>query len=140
MPQFKAASPYPVSLNRVNYRTDNARIYTVAYELCTLCHRSGNYGSCRRAEYQIEHERVFILWFGWYGFNGAAATSTDNLAQIFLTTTIAPAVAIACCEKTYRKRAPDTVAAVNRHSADRVVYLKHVVQQPYAEAYQQTRS
>lgn len=36
---------------------------------------------------------VFILWFGWYGFNGAAATSTDNLAQIFLTTTIAPAVA-----------------------------------------------
>ncbi len=34
---------------------------------------------------------VFILWFGWYGFNGAAATSTDNLAQIFLTTTIAPA-------------------------------------------------
>lgn len=36
---------------------------------------------------------VFILWFGWYGFNGAAATSTDYLAQIFLTTTIAPAVA-----------------------------------------------
>lgn len=36
---------------------------------------------------------VFILWFGWYGFNGAAATSTEYLAQIFLTTTIAPAVA-----------------------------------------------
>ena len=36
---------------------------------------------------------VFILWFGWYGFNGAAASSTDYLAQIFLTTTIAPAVA-----------------------------------------------
>lgn len=36
---------------------------------------------------------VFILWFGWYGFNGAAAASTDNLGQIFLTTTIAPAVA-----------------------------------------------
>ncbi len=35
----------------------------------------------------------FILWFGWYGFNGAAATSTDQLAQIFLTTTMAPAVA-----------------------------------------------
>ena len=36
---------------------------------------------------------VFILWFGWYGFNGAAAASTDNLSQIFVTTTIAPAIA-----------------------------------------------
>lgn len=36
---------------------------------------------------------VFILWFGWYGFNGAAATSIDSLASIFLTTTCAPAVA-----------------------------------------------
>ncbi|MGN0527673.1 MAG: ammonium transporter [Eubacterium sp.] len=36
---------------------------------------------------------VFILWFGWYGFNGAAATSIDSLASIFLTTTLAPAVA-----------------------------------------------
>ncbi|MCD8026266.1 MAG: ammonium transporter [Clostridiales bacterium] len=36
---------------------------------------------------------VFILWFGWYGFNGAAADSIDHLGQIFLTTTIAPAVA-----------------------------------------------
>ena len=36
---------------------------------------------------------VFILWFGWYGFNGAAATSGSQLASIFLTTTIAPAVA-----------------------------------------------
>lgn len=36
---------------------------------------------------------VFILWFGWYGFNGAAANSVENLANIFLTTTVAPAVA-----------------------------------------------
>ena len=36
---------------------------------------------------------VFILWLGWYGFNGAAATSPSELSSIFLTTTIAPAIA-----------------------------------------------
>ena len=36
---------------------------------------------------------VFILWLGWYGFNGAAATSVSELSSIFLTTTIAPSVA-----------------------------------------------
>ena len=36
---------------------------------------------------------VFILWLGWYGFNGAAATTVSELSSIFLTTTIAPSVA-----------------------------------------------
>lgn len=36
---------------------------------------------------------VFVLWFGWYGFNGAAAQDTIQLAQIFATTTVAPAAA-----------------------------------------------
>ena len=36
---------------------------------------------------------VFILWLGWYGFNGAAATSASELSSIFMTTTIAPSAA-----------------------------------------------
>lgn len=40
---------------------------------------------------------VFILWLGWYGFNGAAATTVDELASIFVTTTIAPAIATVVC-------------------------------------------
>ncbi len=36
---------------------------------------------------------VFILWLGWYGFNGAAAATPSELSSIFLTTTIAPSVA-----------------------------------------------
>lgn len=39
----------------------------------------------------------FILWLGWYGFNGAAATSVEQLGSIFVTTTIAPAVATVVC-------------------------------------------
>ena len=40
---------------------------------------------------------VFILWLGWYGFNGAAATSVEQLASITLTTTVAPAIATVVC-------------------------------------------
>ncbi len=40
---------------------------------------------------------VFILWFGWYGFNGAAATELGQLGSIFVTTTIAPAIATVVC-------------------------------------------
>lgn len=39
----------------------------------------------------------FILWFGWYGFNGAAASEIGYLGSIFLTTTVAPAVATFTC-------------------------------------------
>ncbi len=40
---------------------------------------------------------VFILWLGWYGFNGAAAVSVEELGSIFLTTTIAPSIATVVC-------------------------------------------
>ena len=39
----------------------------------------------------------FILWFGWYGFNGAACASIEQLGSVFLTTTVAPAVATVVC-------------------------------------------
>ena len=40
---------------------------------------------------------VFILWLGWYGFNGAACTTLEQLGSVFVTTTIAPAVATVVC-------------------------------------------
>lgn len=40
---------------------------------------------------------VFILWLGWYGFNGAAAATVEQLGSIFVTTTIAPAIATVVC-------------------------------------------
>lgn len=40
---------------------------------------------------------VFILWFCWYGFNGAAASDATEMARILGNTTIAPAVATVAC-------------------------------------------
>ena len=57
----------------------------------------------------------FILWFAWYGFNGAAASDSVQLAQILGTTTIAPAVAtFACMLFTWIKGgAPDVSMCLN---------------------------
>lgn len=61
--------------------------------------RIGKYGKDGKPKAILGHSitlgalGVFILWFGWYGFNGAAASNGGFLAQIFVTTTIAPAVA-----------------------------------------------
>lgn len=58
---------------------------------------------------------VFILWFGWYGFNGAAAADPGELAQILSTTTVAPAVAtVACMLFTWIKNGkPDVSMCLN---------------------------
>lgn len=60
----------------------------------------------------------FILWFGWYGFNGAAAVTLDGvggLASIFLTTTISPAVAtcVAMCFTWIKNGKPDVSMSLN---------------------------
>ncbi len=58
---------------------------------------------------------VFILWLGWYGFNGAAAASPTELSSIFLTTTIAPSVAT-CTTMIYtwiRNGKPDVSMCLN---------------------------
>ena len=58
---------------------------------------------------------VFILWLGWYGFNGAAATNVSELASIFLTTTIAPAVAtcVTMCFTWIKTGKPDVSMCLN---------------------------
>ena len=57
----------------------------------------------------------FILWFGWYGFNGAAATSIGSLAAIFVTTTVAPAVAtvVTMCYTWIKNGKPDVSMCLN---------------------------
>jgi Amt family ammonium transporter len=57
----------------------------------------------------------FILWFGWYGFNGAAAENISQLGSIFLTTTMAPAAAaISTMTYTWLKNGkPDVSMSLN---------------------------
>lgn len=58
---------------------------------------------------------VFILWFGWYGFNGAAATDIATLGKIFVTTTLAPAFA-SCSTMVYtwiKNGKPDVSMTLN---------------------------
>lgn len=58
---------------------------------------------------------VFILWFGWYGFNGAAATSVGSLASIFVTTTLSPAIAtvVTMCFTWIKDGKPDVSMSLN---------------------------
>ena len=66
---------------------------------CFLGPRIGKYNKNGHARPILGHNisiaalGVFILWFGWYGFNGAAAADGQHLGQIFSTTTLAPACA-----------------------------------------------
>ena len=61
---------------------------------------------------------TFILWFGWYGFNGAACTQllgVGGLAAVFTTTTIAPAVAavVTMCFTWIKNGKPDVSMTLN---------------------------
>jgi len=58
---------------------------------------------------------VFILWFGWYGFNGAAAGDAVELGSIFVTTTIAAtSAAVATMLFTWLKNGkPDVSMSLN---------------------------
>jgi len=58
---------------------------------------------------------VFILWFGWYGFNGAAAGDASELGSIFVTTTIAAtSAAVATMLFTWLKNGkPDVSMSLN---------------------------
>ncbi|MCR5784027.1 MAG: ammonium transporter [Eubacterium sp.] len=57
----------------------------------------------------------FILWFAWYGFNGAAAADSAELARILLTTTVAPATATvsALCYTWIKSGKPDVSMCLN---------------------------
>ena len=57
----------------------------------------------------------FILWFGWYGFNGAAAENLPQLGSIFLTTTLAAGIAaVATMTLTWVKNGkPDVSMTLN---------------------------
>ena len=58
---------------------------------------------------------VFILWFCWYGFNGAAASDITQLAKILVTTTVATASAT-CATMIFtwiRNKKPDVSMTLN---------------------------
>ena len=59
--------------------------------------RIGKFKKDKNGKVKVGAFPVFILWLGWYGFNGAAATSVEQLGSIFLTTTVAPALATVTC-------------------------------------------
>jgi len=83
--------------------------------------RIGKYGKDGKARAIPGHSLtlgalgVFILWFGWYGFNGAAAGSIEELGSIFVTTTIAAtSAAVATMIFTWIKNGkPDVSMSLN---------------------------
>jgi Amt family ammonium transporter len=57
----------------------------------------------------------FILWFGWYGFNGAAAENVDQMGAIFMNTTLAPTSALVATMffTWFKNGKPDVSMAIN---------------------------
>ena len=79
-----------------------AGVYYVDFAGSSLIHMVGGISSLIRREAKFVRAipghnipigalGVFILWFCWYGFNGAATSDMTQLAQVLVTTTVAAA-------------------------------------------------
>lgn len=84
--------------------------------------RTGKYGSKGQINVIPGHNLplstlgVFILWFGWYGFNaGSTLAAVDGLAHVLVTTTLAAAAGV-CAATTLtwvRFKKPDLTMSLN---------------------------
>lgn len=84
--------------------------------------RTGKYGAKGQVNVIPGHNLplstlgVFILWFGWYGFNaGSTLGATDGLAHVAVTTTLAAAAGVcaATCVTWIRFKKPDLTMSLN---------------------------
>jgi|TARA_B110000240_G_scaffold125702_1_gene139985 Amt family ammonium transporter len=85
--------------------------------------RIGKYGQNGRIKPILGHNMplatigVFLLWFGWYGFNGGSVLSADpgSVSLVFVTTTLAAAAGIigAMITSWYVSKKPDLSMILN---------------------------
>jgi len=85
--------------------------------------RIGKYGQNGRIKPILGHNMplatigVFLLWFGWYGFNGGSVLSADpgGVSLVFVTTTLAAAAGIigAMITSWYVSKKPDLSMILN---------------------------
>ena len=85
--------------------------------------RLGKYGKSRQIKPILGHNMplatigVFLLWFGWYGFNGGSVLSADpgGVSLVFVTTTLAAAAGVigAMITSWYVSKKPDLSMILN---------------------------
>ena len=89
----------------------------------TLGPRLGKYGKNGNIKPILGHNMplatigVFLLWFGWYGFNGGSVLSADpgGVSRVFVTTTLAAAAGVigAMVTSWYISKKPDLSMILN---------------------------